>query len=150
MRAVLDVDACDLAPTSPPGYYKCRTIDAAARRRLRAGCTAAARAIPRTWCLIDPLPSALTGVTFTGGDELAGHGPLDAARRPCPPGRRCEIRVWRSGELRGAAGVGRRPRDRHRQPPTWQDARRVETTGTHCFRRLQRSVQHGTVAGRGA
>ena len=29
MRPVLDVSACDLPATSPPGYYKCRTIDAA-------------------------------------------------------------------------------------------------------------------------
>ena len=79
MRAVLDISACHLPSTSPAGYYKCRTIDAALVRRFVRTYGGRAHFPSSAWCLIDPLPSALTGVELRRGRGLAGHGPLEQA-----------------------------------------------------------------------
>ena len=46
----------DLLPTSPPGYYKCRTIDAPLVHRFVRMYGGRAQLPSATWCLIDPLP----------------------------------------------------------------------------------------------
>src|SRR3954471_9497300 len=67
MAPVIDVDACNVVPATRPGYYKCRTLDTTLVQRFVRLYGGAARYPSATWCLIDPLPSALSGVTFTGG-----------------------------------------------------------------------------------
>lgn len=97
MRAVLDVSACHLPPTSPPGYYKCRTIDAPLVRRFVREYGGIAHLPSATWCLIDPLPSALTGVSFGGGVD----SPVTvnwATPTTVPTGSMVEIRTWPGNE----------------------------------------------------
>ena len=67
MSPVLDVDACNVVPASIPGYYKCHTLDTPLVQRFVRLYGGRARYPSAAWCLIDPLPQALTGVTFTGG-----------------------------------------------------------------------------------
>ena len=106
-----------------------------------SGCTAAARAIPSAaWCLIDPLPPVLSGVTFTGGTDIAGHPALEAAgvgpvrldawwssggrRRPVahrPPGLTRSDRRWLG---RVAGELGHRGRGRLLPAPAAEQVRR--------------------------
>jgi hypothetical protein len=67
MSPVLDIDACNVVPASIPGYYKCHTLDTPLVQRFVRLYGGRARYPSAAWCLIDPLPQALTGVTFTGG-----------------------------------------------------------------------------------
>src|ERR1700712_2312974 len=67
MSPVVDVDACNVVPASQPGYYKCRTLDTPLMQRFIRLYGGRARYPSAAWCLIDPLPQALSGVTFTGG-----------------------------------------------------------------------------------
>ena len=131
MRAVLDVSACHLPPTTPPGYHKCRTIDAALVRSFVKAYGGRARFPSAAWCLIDPLPSALTGVDFNGGVD----SPVTVRwTRPasCRRGRR-----WRSG-CGQAAECADTPSwaESVLVSPTalqWQD-NEARTNDTHCFR----------------
>lgn len=131
MRAVLDISACHLPSTSPAGYHKCRTIDAALVRRFVKTYGGRARIPSTTWCLIDPLPSALTGVGFDGGVD----SPVTVHwTRPTtvPVASKVEIRMW--------------PGDACTETPAWADSVLVSpgdlqwqddqarTTDTHCFR----------------
>ena len=67
MAPVLDVDACNVVPATQPGYYKCHTLDTPLVQRFVRLYGGRARYPSAAWCLIDPLPQALSGVTFTGG-----------------------------------------------------------------------------------
>ena len=131
MRAVLDISACHLPPTSPPGYYKCRTIDAPLVRRFVKGYGGTAHLPNATWCLIDPLPSALTGVSFTGGIDSPVRVRW-ATPTTVPAGSRVEIRAW--------------PGDECTETPPWAETALVSPTAlewqddqaltndTSCFR----------------
>ncbi len=131
MRAVLDISACHLPSTSPAGYHKCRTIDSALVRRFVKTYGGRAHYPSSTWCLIDPLPSALTGVDFNGGVD----SPVTVRwTRPAtvPAASKVEIRMW--------------PGDACTETPAWADSVLVSptalqwqddearTTDTHCFR----------------
>jgi hypothetical protein len=94
MRPVLDIGACYLAPASMPGYLKCRTIDPALVVTFVRAYGGTAR-YPGSWCLIDPLPSQLSGVAFSGGTS----SPVAvrwAKPTYLPSGSRMQIRVWRA------------------------------------------------------
>ncbi len=106
MSAVLDISACHLPPTSPAGYHKCRTIDAPLVRRFVKRYGGRAHLPAATWCLIDPMPSALTGVSFSGGVD----SPVTVRwTKPTtvPTGSKVEIRMWPGEDVHGHAGVGR-------------------------------------------
>jgi len=93
MRSVLDVSACHLPDSTPAGYHKCRTIDSTLVRRFVQMYGGRAHFPPNTWCLIDPMPSALASLTFTGGVD----SPVTALwSRPAtvPTGSKVEIRMW--------------------------------------------------------
>ncbi len=92
MRPVLDISACYLPPTSPAGQYRCRVIDPALVVTFVRAYGGTAR-YPGTWCLIDPLPSQLAGVSFSGGTS----SPVVARwAKPTslPSGSRVQVRVW--------------------------------------------------------
>ena len=131
MKAVLDISACHLPPTSPAGYHKCRTIDAPMVRLFVKRYGGRAHLPAATWCLIDPMPSALTGVSFSGGVD----SPVTVRwARPTtvPTGSKVEIRTWPGQECT--------------EPPEWADTVLVEPTAlqwqddqawtneTSCFR----------------
>lgn len=130
MRAVLDV-GCHLPPTSPPGYHTCRTIDSALVRSFIKLYGGRARYPSSTWCLIDPLPPSLTGVSFTGGV----NSPVTVRwSRPgtVPTGSKVEIRLWPGDECTSPPAWG----ETALVAPTalqWQDTG-ARTKETHCFR----------------
>jgi len=93
MRPVLDISACYLPPTSLPGQYKCRVIDPALVVTFVRSYGGTAK-YPGFWCLIDPLPSQLSGVTFSGGTTSA-VAVRWAKPTSLPPGSRVRVRVWR-------------------------------------------------------
>jgi len=131
MRAVLDISACHLPSTSPAGYYKCRTIDSALVRRFVATYGGRARYPSSTWCLIDPLPAALTDVDFDGGVDspvtVRWTGPASA-----PPASKVEIKMWPDDVCTETPASA----ESVLVPPTdlqWQD-NAAGTTDTHCFR----------------
>jgi hypothetical protein len=66
MSPVLDVDGCQVLPATQPGFYKCRTIDAPLVARFVQLYGGRAQ-YPGPMCPVDPLPSALSGVAFAGG-----------------------------------------------------------------------------------
>ena len=131
MRAVLDISACHLPSSSPAGYHKCRTIDAALVRRFIKTYGGRAHFPSYTWCLIDPLPSALTGVGFDGGVD----SPVTVHwNRPAtvPAASKVEIRMWPGEECTATPAWA----DSVLVSPTalqWQDDQ-ARTTDTHCFR----------------
>ena len=67
MAPVINIDACQTVPATQPGYYKCRTLDSPLVQRFIRLYGGRARYPSTTWCLIDPLPPVLGGVTFSGG-----------------------------------------------------------------------------------
>ena len=96
MAPVLDVDGCNAVPR---GLGPATTSAARSTPRscsASSGCTAAAARYPgATWCLIDPLPPALTGVSFSGG-QSAGE-PVTIHWTPpasTPSGSKVVVRRW--------------------------------------------------------
>ena len=86
-----------------------------------------ARFPSNTWCLIDPLPSALAGVTFTGGRWTRRSSLSWATTQPrAPPGPR-----WRSvvarGRLQDAPSWAETVLVPRRQPLEWRDTLRDES-----------------------
>ncbi len=79
MAPIVNVDACGTVPATLPGYYKCRTIDTPLVRQLIRLYGGRARYPSATWCLIEALPTPLSGVTFTGGSDLSGRRALEAS-----------------------------------------------------------------------
>jgi hypothetical protein len=130
MNAVLDVGGCGMLPAALPGYYKCRTIDPALLLRFITTYGGTAR-YPASYCLIDPLPSQLAGVAFSGG----ASAPVKLRwARPSylPSGSRVQVRIW------SASACG--------SVPTWAESVNVSATvlawtdpnaarsGQQCFR----------------
>jgi hypothetical protein len=66
MGPVLDVVGCGMVPAERPGYYACRTLDAALVRRFVRIYGGRARH-PAPWCLIEALPPSVAGVSLVGG-----------------------------------------------------------------------------------
>jgi len=131
MSAVLDITGCHLPSTSPAGYYKCRTIDTALVRSFVKRYGGRAHYPSATWCLMDRLPPALTGVDFDGGVD----SPVTVRwSRPAtmPFASKVEIRMW--------------PGDACTETPAWADSVLVSPTAlqwqddqartaeTHCFK----------------
>lgn len=131
MKAVLDITGCNMVPASLPGYYKCTTIEPALVRSFVRAYGGSARYPSSTWCLLDPLPSALSGVSFGGGES----SPVTIRwTKPTslPSGSRVEVHVWQAVSCTS--------------PPPWAEYARVSPTalqwqddaadadGPHCFR----------------
>ena len=92
MSPVLDVSGCGVVTTATPGYYRCRTLDDALVSRFVRIYGGRTRFIGSTWCLIDPLPSALS-VAFHG--EQTGSVSVSWARPTyLPAGSRVQIQHW--------------------------------------------------------
>ena len=131
MRAVLDISGCHLPPTSPAGYHKCRTIDAPLVRLFVKRYGGRAHLPSATWCLIDPMPSALSGVSFSGGVD----SPVTVRwNKPTtvPTGSKVEIRMWPGQECTDTPSGA----DTVLASPTalqWQDDA-AWTNETSCFR----------------
>src|SRR5689334_5366438 len=95
MSPVINISACGVLPATQPGYYKCRTLDTALVQRFIRLYGGRAQYPTATWCLIDPLPQALTGVSFTGGSS----SPVTVRwNRPTsyPSGSSLVLRRWES------------------------------------------------------
>lgn len=93
MGPVLDVAGCGVVATEHPGAYGCRTIDAPLASRLVRLYGGTARLAPQGWCLIDPLPGALSDVRI----EVGTSGGLEVTWRPpttVPDGAVVEVRGW--------------------------------------------------------
>ena len=119
MSPVLDVDGCEMVPASLPGYYKCRAINAPLVARFVRIYGGRAR-YPANWCPIDPIPRALTGVDFAGGDELAGDDQLGRPDELSRPAHACRSSSWQSDSARALpnwAGTAYAPVD----AGAWQD-----------------------------
>jgi hypothetical protein len=140
MKAVMDITGCNMAPASLPGYYKCATVEPALVRGFVRVYGGTARYPSTTWCLLDPLPSALSGVSFGGGES----SPVTIRwSRPTslPSGSRVEVHVWQAASCTS--------------PPAWAEYARVSPTallwqddaaaagGAHCFR-LRLVNRYGT------
>ena len=115
MRAVLDISACHLPPTSPPGYHKCRTIDARSRAQLRQEVRRPRP--PSQRHLVPDRPDALRADRrqLQRWRGLAGHGPLDQAHHRAHGVQGGDPDVARGG-VHGHTVVGRHPSWSRRQP----------------------------------
>ncbi len=98
MAASVNITGCNILPAAQPGFYKCRTLDYALVQRFVRAYGGRARYPSARWCLIDPLPPALSGVTFTGGlPKSAPVGIRWLRPRTAPAGSRILIRRWVAG-----------------------------------------------------
>lgn len=130
MKAVLDVGGCGMLPAALPGYYKCRTIDPALLLRFIATYGGTAR-YPASYCLIDPLPSQLWGVAFSGG----ASSPVKVRwTRPAyvPSGSRVQVRIWSSSSC-GSAPAWAESVDVSPTALAWSDTN-AGRSGRQCFR----------------
>lgn len=129
MSPVLDVSGCGEVSDAHPGYYGCQTIDKPLVGRFVLRYGGRARYSTASWCLIDPLPSALS-VSFAGGRTT----PVTVTwgrPRYVPSGSRVQIRHWNdttcaapppwAGTEQTSAGSGR-----------WQDLA-PEDAADNCF-----------------
>jgi hypothetical protein len=93
MSPVMDIEGCGDVSADRPGYYKCRTVDAALAARFVRLYGGHVRRASATWCLLDPLPSVLPGIAFddsAGGDVTVRWSPPSFA----PAGSRVRIQHW--------------------------------------------------------
>ena len=100
MGPVLDVEGCDMIPAASPGYYRCRTINAALVTRFVRIYGGRAK-LPASLCQIDTIPASLTDVAFAGGDS----SPVTISwRSPSsfPSGSRVQIHSWESDDCDAA------------------------------------------------
>ncbi len=96
MGPVLDVEGCGMIPAESPGYYKCRTINAALVARFVRIYGGRAK-LPASLCAIDTIPAPLTNVAFEGGES----SPVKITwQRPAsvPSGSRVLIHSWESDD----------------------------------------------------
>ncbi len=129
MSSMLDVAGCNAVPTARPGYYQCRTIDAALVTRFVRSYGGRAR-YPAPWCPIDTIPEALHRVDFSGGVD----SPVTitwVAPRAVPSGSRIVVRSWHSEQCTAA------PADATTtavplSPAQWQEPL-VEPGASSCF-----------------
>ena len=93
MSSVMDIVGCGVVSAARPGYYKCNSVDSRLKSSFVRSYGGRVRTAPAKWCLIDPLPSVLTGVAF---DDTAGSGVNISWARPsyAPAGSRVAIRHW--------------------------------------------------------
>jgi hypothetical protein len=105
MSPVLDVDGCGMLPASMPGYYKCRTIDAPLVSRFVQIYGGHAR-YPSTYCPIDPIPSAVGRVAFSGG---TGSPVTVRWGKPAyvPSGSYVDIRSWSASVCGAVPSIAR-------------------------------------------
>ena len=93
MSPVLDISGCGVVEPDEAGYYRCRTIDAAQVTRLVRLYGGRARLAPDAWCLIDPVPSSLSGVVVSA-DTADPVTIRWASPTYAPDGSRVLIRTW--------------------------------------------------------
>ncbi len=144
MAASVNITGCNILPAAQPGYYKCRTLDTALVRRFVARYGGTAKYPAAAWCLIDPLPPVLTGVTFTGGTT----SPVAIHWRPpasVPAGSTMVVKRWESATC-GTAPAGAATFRPAVKSGVWQDVAVTEAE-TDCFQ-LQLLNRYG--AGRAA
>jgi matrixin len=93
MSPMMDIEGCGVVSAARPGYYKCNSVDSRLKSSFVRSYGGRVRGAGSTWCLIDPLPSVLTGVAF---DDTAGSGVSISWARPsyAPAGSRVVIRHW--------------------------------------------------------
>jgi hypothetical protein len=93
MSPVMDIVGCGVVSSARPGYYKCNSVDSRLKSSFVRSYGGRVRTAPAKWCLIDPLPSVLTGVAF---DDTPGYGVNISWARPsyAPAGSRVAIRHW--------------------------------------------------------
>jgi Matrixin len=100
MSAVLDVEGCGMIPAEAPGYYKCRTINAALVARFVRIYGGRAK-YPAPLCQIDTIPAPLTSVDFAGGKSspvtISWTSPASV-----PSGSRVQIHSWQSDQCAAA------------------------------------------------
>lgn len=93
MGPVLDVAGCGTVSEDHPGAYVCRTIDAPLLARFVRLYGGTARLVPEGWCLIDPVPGTLRGVTVT--TSPAGELVVTWSRpATVPAGAAVELAHW--------------------------------------------------------
>ena len=131
MSPMLDVEGCNVIPRAArPGYYKCRTINTSLAARFVRVYGGKAK-FPVTWCPIDTIPAALTGVDITGGQD----SPVTirwANPASVPSGARVKINSWQSDSCE-AVPVTAGTTYAAVADGTWQDPQ-AEPAGNHCFR----------------
>jgi hypothetical protein len=97
MSPVLDIVGCGMVNQNNPGYYRCRTISTPLEARLVRNYGGRARVPSSVWCLIDPMPPTLQGVTFSGGDSPDSPITVGWSRPSAAPyGSNVQIRSWSS------------------------------------------------------
>ena len=129
MSPVLDVSGCGVVTDATPGYYRCRTLDDALVARFVRIYGGRTRYIATTWCLIDPLPSALS-VAFHG--EQSGSVRVSWARPTyLPAGSRVQIQHW-VGDTCQAPPVWSATDYSDPTAAAWSDAR-PEDAYDNCF-----------------
>lgn len=131
MFPVLDVEGCHVIPrVEKPGYYQCRTINGPLASTLVRVYGGRAK-FPASWCPIDKIPAALTGVDITGG---TGSPVTVTWTSPpsVPSGSRVKISSWQS-EVCGAVPAETAAMYAAVSDGTWPDPR-SEAAGDHCFR----------------
>jgi len=129
MRPVLDISACYLPSSSPVGQYRCRVIDPALVVTFVRAYGGTAR-YPGSWCLLDPLPAQLSGVSFSGGTS----SPVTVRwARPStlPPGAWVQVRVW-PGSSCTTVPAWAESYSASATALTWRDDAGVRA-GTSCF-----------------
>ncbi|MET0998779.1 MAG: matrixin family metalloprotease [Marmoricola sp.] len=129
MRPVLDISACYVPPTSPAGQYRCRVIDPALVVTFVRAYGGTAR-YPGSWCLVDPLPSQLSGVTFSGGTSSAVTVRW-ARPTSLPTGSRVQVRVW-PGQTCSVAPAWAESYSAAPTALTWRDSAGGRD-GTSCY-----------------
>ncbi len=144
MAPVINVGACNVLPPSSPGYYKCRTIDTTLVQRFIRMYGGRARYPSTAWCLIDPLPPVLNGVTFTGGTT----SPVTVRWKPpasVPSGSTMVVKRWQTATC-GTPPAGAATFRPSVSSGVWQDTSVTEAEDD-CFQ-LQLLNRYG--AGRAA
>lgn len=131
MAPVLDVSGCNTVAADRPGYYRCRTIDPSLETRFIRLYGGRTRFPSSPWCLIDPLPSVLPGVTVgTDSSSLVTVGWGRPAYEPA--GSQVLIRHWAAGSCDVApdwAATVHAPV----APQQWQDIEPADGND-NCFR----------------
>ena len=128
MSPLMDVDGCGMVPDDRPGYYKCRTIDTPLVARFVRMYGGHAR-LPASWCPIEAIPSALTGVLIARGSgsslDVRWRAPASVAS-----GSRVQIGTWQSPQC-GATPTSVGFRYAPASAGQWRDDQ-VEPSGTTC------------------
>jgi hypothetical protein len=92
MSPMMDIVGCGDVSSAHPGYYKCRIVDATQAARFIRNYGGRLKSAGGSWCLIDPLPSVLSGVVF----DNSGSGVNISWAQPsyAPSGSRVAIQHW--------------------------------------------------------